>query len=86
MCIYSDTVAQGNGQTDGQTDIKIALYTLMHTDPQVQPELKIGGGQKWTSEVNDEKKTFFSGFIYMVLKSRDYAFKTIVLYNVNTGT
>jgi len=33
MCIYSDTVAQGNGQTDGQTDIKIALYTLMHTDP-----------------------------------------------------
>jgi len=29
--------------------------------------MKIWGGQKWTSEVNDH----ISGFIYMVLKSRN---------------
>ena len=35
--------------------------------------LKIGGGQKWTSELNDQLDIF--GFIYMVLESRDYVFK-----------
>ena len=34
--------------------------------------VKIGGGQKCTSEVNDQWK--ISGCIYMILKSRDYVF------------
>ena len=32
-----------------------------------------GGGKKWTSEVNDQYN--ISGFIYMVLKSRDCVFR-----------
>ena len=45
-------------------------------------------GPKWTSEVNDQQNS--SGFIYMVLKSRDYVFKvsvfkklSIILYGVH---
>ena len=52
------------------------------------PGLKTGGGQKWTSEVNDQRN--ISGFIYVVLKSRDCVFKmsifkklSIVMYSVH---
>jgi len=32
--------------------------------------IKNWGGQKWTSEVNDQQNIY--GFIYVILKSRDY--------------
>jgi len=42
--------------------------------------IKNWGGQKWTSEVNDQQN--ISGFIYMVLKSRDYVFKMSIIETV----
>jgi len=38
---------------------------------------KMGVAKKWTNEVNDQSN--ISGFIYMVLKSRDCVFKSLYL-------
>jgi len=88
------TVQKNNHKSLGcqiPNPLNVVPGTLIHFHADVLigvARIKNWGWPKWTSEVNDQYN--ISGFIYMVLKSRDYTFKmfifkklSIVLYSVH---